>query len=233
MQDSILIKAPAKINLFLRILDQKEDGYHNIRTGVTFLDLYDEIKISFSNKNNLLYSGPFKPTTEKFDNDIIIKLLNHITLKKKKKINIKIKKNIPYQAGLGSASTNVAALIKGFQILDLINEIDKDFLVQLGSDVPVCYYGKNCLATGIGDKINKSINFPKYYFILVKPKVQILTKEMYKKIKKYNIFDKNYFNQTLGLKTLHEEDSGNDFERIARKENQEIAELLDFYHFLI
>ena len=38
MQDKIFIKTPAKINLFLRILDQKEDGYHNIRTGVTFLD---------------------------------------------------------------------------------------------------------------------------------------------------------------------------------------------------
>ena len=57
MQDSVVIKAPAKINLFLRIVGQKEDGYHNIRSGITFLDLHDELKITFSTKNNLIYSG--------------------------------------------------------------------------------------------------------------------------------------------------------------------------------
>ena len=85
MKNSVLIKAPAKINLFLRILGQRENGYYNIRTGITFLDLYDEIKISFSKKNNLFYSGPFRPVSDKFDNDIITKVLECISLKKQMK----------------------------------------------------------------------------------------------------------------------------------------------------
>ena len=56
MQDNIVIKAPAKLNLFLRIIGQKNNGYHIIRTGITFLDLYDEISISLSNINKLSYT---------------------------------------------------------------------------------------------------------------------------------------------------------------------------------
>ena len=84
MQDSIYIKAFAKVNLFLRILSQRENSYHNIRTGITFLDLHDEIKISKNNKHKLSYFGLFKPTFNKFKNDIIIKVLNHISLNNNK-----------------------------------------------------------------------------------------------------------------------------------------------------
>ena len=46
MKDSVFIRAPAKLNLFLNIIGQNNNGYHNIRTGITFLDLYDVINIS-------------------------------------------------------------------------------------------------------------------------------------------------------------------------------------------
>jgi len=232
MQDSVIIKAPAKINLFLRITGQKENGYHNIRTGITFLDLHDELKISFSKKNNLFYSGFFKPTSKEFKNDIIVKVLEKISLNKKTKLKIEIKKNIPSKAGLGSASTNAASLIKGFQKLKLINKIDNNILSQIGADVPACFYGKNCLATGIGNDVNTNISFPKYYFILVKPKIELSTIEMYKKIKDNIALNKSYIEQTADLKIIHKDDNGNDFEIIAKKENQEIYELLNFLSLL-
>ena len=65
MLNSIFIKAPAKLNLFLRIIDQKNNGYHIIRTGITFLHLHDEVNISVSNKNHISYAGPFKPISSK------------------------------------------------------------------------------------------------------------------------------------------------------------------------
>ena len=77
MQDSVIIKAPAKLNLFLRILGQNNNGYHFIRTGVTFLDLHDEINISLNDNNNLSYYGPFKPSSGVYENDIIIKVLKN------------------------------------------------------------------------------------------------------------------------------------------------------------
>ena len=83
MQDSLTIKAPAKLNLFLRILGQKHNGYHIIRTGITFLDLHDEISISLNNIDKISYSGPFKPSSAIYENDIIIKVLKKISIKKK------------------------------------------------------------------------------------------------------------------------------------------------------
>ncbi len=188
MKDSVSIRAPAKLNLFLRILGQKSNGYHIIRTGITFLDLYDEISISLSDTKKLSYSGPFQPTSSIFKNDIINKVLKKISIKQK--LKIKIIKNIPWQAGLGSASTDAASLLKGLKKLGLINEINNSFLFKIGADVPGCYYSQNCLATNIGDIINKNIKFPKYYFVLVLPKTRLSTKRMYSKIKKYVRFEK-------------------------------------------
>ena len=128
MQDKIFIKTPAKINLFLKIINKRNDGYHNIRSGVTFLDLCDEISIEVSDTQTIKYSGPFQPLLGIFENDIIIKTLNSLEFATHIKLNIKIKKNIPTQAGLGSASTNAAGLIKGLKILGIVNKKDSQLL---------------------------------------------------------------------------------------------------------
>ena len=228
MQDRIFVKTPAKINLFLRIINQRNDGYHNIRSGVTFLDLYDEMSIEVSDRQSVKYSGPFKPLSDIFENDIIIKTLDSLALAPNIKLNIDIKKNIPTQAGLGSASTNAAGLIKGLKNLGIVYKTDNKFLSNLGTDVPACLYGNDCLITGKGDKIYPLIDFPKYYFVLVKPDINFSTPTMYSKIKIYNIIDQQYNHQISNLTHIHEDDSGNDFEKIAIIENKEIKNLIDF-----
>ena len=228
MQNSIIIKAPAKLNLFLRIIGQKNNGHHIIRTGITFLDLCDEVKICLSDINNISYSGPFKPSSSIYENDIIVKVLNNIPINNRLKFKINITKNIPWKAGLGSASTDAASLIKGFEKLGLIRNIDNQLLSKIGADIPACYYGHNCLATGIGDQINSDIDFPKYYFVLVIPNVKLSTFEMYSRVSKYLKFDQDYFEKISHLKSLHEDDNGNDFEKIVKKEYKQILDLLNF-----
>ena len=72
MLNSVFIKAPAKLNLFLRILGLHNNGYHIIRTGITFIDLYDEVNISLNNINDLSYSGPFQPSSSTpYDRNIL------------------------------------------------------------------------------------------------------------------------------------------------------------------
>ena len=139
-------------------------------------------------------------------------------------MRFKIKKNIPWQAGLGSASTDAAALIKGFQKLGLIKKTSNELLSKIGADVPVCYYGKNCIATGIGDNINKSVNFPKYYFIIVYPKIHLSTLEMYNKLDEHLSLDINRFSNF----SFQAEDNINDFEKIIKNEYKKISELLFF-----
>ena len=119
MQDRIIIKAPAKINLFLHVLNKREDGYHNIKSGITFINLFDEVYIKKNNSMIINYSGAFKPPQDFFKDCIIKKTLKFLNLENKINLEINIKKNIPIQSGLGSASSNAAALIKGLEKLKI------------------------------------------------------------------------------------------------------------------
>ena len=225
MQDKIAIKAPAKINLFLHILNKRNDGYHNIKSGITFINLFDEVCIKKNNSMIIQYSGTFKPAHNFFEDCIIKKTLKFLNLDNKVNLKINIKKNIPIQAGLGSASSNAAALIKGLEKLEII-KMNKDykFYSQLGADIPVFLYGKNALVEGIGEKVFKH-EFPKYFFLLVKPETGFSTKKMYDKIS-VNHQDEHIANRSNNI--LNDDDQGNDFENIAIKENEEINQILKY-----
>jgi len=80
MLDKIIIKAPAKINLFLHVLNKRDDGYHNIKSGITFINLYDEVCIKKNNSMIIQYSGTFKPAQDFFEDCIIKKTLKFLNL---------------------------------------------------------------------------------------------------------------------------------------------------------
>ena len=227
IMDNIVVKAPAKINLFFRILNRREDGYHNIRSGITFINLFDEVNISMSNNTSVRYHGPFAPLRKIFYKDIIIKTLNILNIKKDIKLKISIKKNIPTKAGLGSASTDAAALIKGLFRMKVLKKTNDKLLSKIGADVPVCYYTDNCLVTGMGDQIYFNVKFPKYYFVLVKPNIDFSTSVMYEKIKTSSINLQNN-NKLNNLISVNKNDIGNDFEKIAKIKNKEISTILNF-----
>ena len=225
MPDKFIIKAPAKINLFFRILNKREDGYHNIRSGVTFINLFDDVSIEKSNTMTINYFGPFCPKKNNFKDCIINKTLQFLNLDNKIHLKINIKKNIPTQAGLGSASTNAAAFIKGLEKFNLIKiNNEYEYFSQIGADVPIFLYGKNALVKGMGDKIFEH-KFPKYYFLLVKPEFNFSTKKMYDKIN-LNIQYNNIVDHNKNI--VKDGDYGNDFVNIAINENEEINQILKF-----
>ena len=80
MDNSIIEKSPAKINLFLKILNRREDNYHNIRTGITSINLCDEIEVKPSNQFNVEYKGAFAPENNKFDDCIIKKIFSFLNI---------------------------------------------------------------------------------------------------------------------------------------------------------
>ena len=80
MDNSITEKSPAKINLFLKILNRREDNYHNIRTGITSINLCDEIEVKPSNQFNVEYRGAFAPDNNIFDDCIIKKIFSFLNI---------------------------------------------------------------------------------------------------------------------------------------------------------
>tara|TARA_B100000965_G_C19487120_1_gene711308 strand:- start:166 stop:1011 length:846 start_codon:yes stop_codon:yes gene_type:complete len=213
--------SPAKINLFLKIVSKREDGLHNLRSGITLINLFDEVSAEKSSKFQVVYKGQFAPTHNKFQDCIVEKIFSTFKLVKPNYC-FTIKKNIPVQSGLGSASSNAAAVIRILQKLKY-NEIKTLNFKMIGSDVPFFIQNQDSLVRGIGDIITKQI-FPKYYFLLVKPIQNCSTKEMYNEIKINEIkFDINN-----DIDEITEYDNGNDFELLADTKYTEISSLLKF-----
>lgn len=213
--------SPAKINLFLKIVSKRQDGYHNLRSGITLINLFDEVSAEKSSKFQVIYKGQFAPPNNKFEDCIVEKIFSTYKLIKPNYC-FTIKKNIPVQSGLGSASSNAAAVIRILQKLKY-KELKSINFKKVGSDVPFFIYNQDALVRGIGDITTKQI-FPKYYFLLVKPIQNCSTKEMYNEIKINEInFDINY-----DTDEITEYDNGNDFESLADNKYIEISSLLKF-----
>ena len=214
-------KSHAKLNLFLKIIDKRKDGYHNLRSGITLINLYDEVLAEESSAFKVKYIGKFAPKNEIFKNCIVEKIFSKFDLKKPNYC-FTIKKNIPIQSGLGSASSNAAAVIRILKKLNYkkLNTIN---FSEIGADVPFFVQNKDSLVRGIGDIIIKQI-FPKYFFLLIKPMQNCSTVEMYNLINSKEL----NFENTYDIEEITEYDSGNDFESIANYKYTEISSLLKY-----
>ena len=222
MPDKIIEKSPAKINLFLKIINRRDDGFHNIRTGITFIDLFDEITVQTHSKFQVIYTGSFAPKNNLFEDCIIDKLFTYIN-EDKPKLLFTISKNFPYEAGLGSASSNVASVIKILENLEIIKKKNIFDYVDLGSDIPIFLNQKDALVRGRGDLI-ANVHFPKYYFLLIRPSFKCSTKKMYDSFQPSD-FD---YNAEFDLEEINDQDSGNDFEKILKKNEPEFLSIINF-----
>ena len=195
------IAAPAKINLTLEVLDKREDGFHNIKSIMQAISLYDylTIQISDSTKTQIVLTGTSKDIP--YDNRNLIhkaadKFLEKTKIKNKK-IEIHTEKNIPIEAGLAGGSTDAAATFFGLNKLfnnPLTNEEIEEMCASLGSDLNFCLKGGTALCTGRGEKIQK-IETPNQYVTLIKPTgFGISAKEAYTKFSQMK--DKSVPNNT-------------------------------------
>jgi len=134
---SLIIKSPCKVNLGLKILNQRPDGYHNILSIFIQLDLYDILEFSPAKEISINFSNSLIPNELNSVNSAVEILSSYCNIDIKQKISIK--KNIPIGGGLGGGSSNAAytllALNKLYN-LNLSNLILEKLACKIGSDVP-------------------------------------------------------------------------------------------------
>ena len=184
---NLIVESPCKINLGLKVLNERDDGFHNISSIFIELNLFDFIEFKKSKNPIIEFKGANIPA-----DNTVFKALELI--KKYYNINfehtIKITKNIPLGAGLGGGSSNGASTLKSLNQLYSLNISDRELIVlskKIGSDVPFFINGGIKKVTGTGDII-KNIdytNLEKKYYLLVIPSFSISTSWAYKKIKKH------------------------------------------------
>jgi 4-diphosphocytidyl-2C-methyl-D-erythritol kinase len=178
----------AKINLGLNIISKRSDGYHNIETVFYPINLCDALEIVPAKEEQ----GIFKQTGISVDGDpqsnLVMQACRTIQqIAKLPEIDIYLRKNIPFGAGLGGGSSDAAFMLKllnNFAELNLSNEQLEEIAAQIGADCPFFIQNQPVFAKGIGNLFTPiDFSLAGYYLTLVKPDIHVSTKDAYANVK--------------------------------------------------
>ena len=177
--------APAKINLVLRVLRKRPDGYHDLASVMQQISIYDELHFTLRPEGIVLQCpGTDLPTNE--DNLIYRaarSIFNYAGYKAGVEINLN--KKIPSAAGLGGGSSDAATTLMALNDLCSLNVSQTELMkigAKLGADVPFFIFGKSAFAAGIGDRLQPLPDLPKLYLVLINPPFPLATKMVYENL---------------------------------------------------
>ena len=140
---SILLEAPAKLTLSLRVAGVREDGFHLIDAEMVTLNLVDKVRIT-PNEDGLNFDGPFSSGISTDSSNLVNRALALVG----RRARVHIEKNIPSGGGLGGGSADAAAILKWAGFTDL------EAASRLGADIPFCMIGGRARVQGIGEVID-------------------------------------------------------------------------------
>jgi 4-diphosphocytidyl-2-C-methyl-D-erythritol kinase len=181
----IPLRAHAKINIGLKILNKREDGYHNLETTFSTISLADEIKLEETGETIEIHCPGLNISQSDNLCDKAARLImaeNNI----KRGIKITINKHIPVGGGLGGGSADAAAVLKGLNTLWDLALSEEQLMARgkkLGCDVPFLIRGGAAYARGLGDEL-KYFKMPKMKLLLYYPGYPVSTKWAYEEYDK-------------------------------------------------
>src|SRR5512132_1629578 len=151
------VLAPAKINLSLKILGQRNDGFHEVETLIASISLYDEIGIEKRPEKGIKFRCD-DPSVPQGDDNLVIRAAKTFfeTTKIEAAVSIELKKKIPHGAGLGGGSSNAASVLLALEDLfetKLSREALAEMAEPLGSDVPFFLFQSAAVCKGHGEMV--------------------------------------------------------------------------------
>ena len=223
-------RAFAKVNLELRVLGERHDGYHEIRTVLQTIDLYDEIRVSPAKRFEFTAShGPGG------DSNLVVRAVRAFEEATSIEVALRMEliKRIPSGAGLGGGSSDAATTLLGLDRrfgTRLPGERLFGILETLGSDVPFFSVGGRALAVGRGERLFPLDDEADYWLVLVNPGLSIDTAEAYSWLTKSASFNNMLsfcarFVSPQGDAELVLETGPNDFETHVFRKFPELAEI--------
>lgn len=186
MSASLVERAPAKINLTLRVLGRRADGYHELESLVAFAELADTLVLQRGDNAALDVSGPFAAASGPAAENLVLKALGALRERVAglKAGRFMLEKNVPVAAGLGGGSADAAAALR---LLARLNDlaIDDPRLAAAaratGADVPVCLDPRARIMRGVGDELSAPLDLPSLSVLLVNPGVALATRDVFAK----------------------------------------------------
>ena len=231
------IRAPAKINLSLRVVGKRADGYHLLDTIMVPVSLYDEIDIrkvraAFRPSGDLIKIDCDHPSVPRGKENIVYRAAELILKKSRRAqpISIHLKKKIPIGAGLGGGSSDAAATLVGMnRLLKLrlsVAALEK-IALTLGADVPFFIRARPARARGIGERLRPLRSLPRFWSVILYPEFSVSTEWVYRNFRQK--LTKPLVNTSIATspKSFKELASGleNDLEGVTLKRYPEIEVL--------
>lgn len=173
--------APAKLNLMLRIVGRRPDGYHLLQTVFQFIELCDWLSFYPSDDGCVYLQSPLQGVAEA--DDLTVRAANLLKAETGCDLGvcIAVEKNLPMGGGLGGgssdAATTLVVLNKLWQ-LNLSTEKLMELGLSLGADVPIFVYGHSAWAEGVGEEVTK-ISPPEKWVVVIKPDCHVNTGEIF------------------------------------------------------
>jgi len=177
-------RAPAKINLSLRVIGRRADGYHELESLVVFAAIGDALTFRAGRKLALTVRGPTGESAGAVGDNLVLKAAQALAerIEGVKLGRFALSKRLPVAAGLGGGSADAAAALR---LLARANRlaIDDSRLREAaratGADVPVCLDPRSRLMCGVGDILSEPIDLRRLPAVLVNPRVAVPTKDVF------------------------------------------------------
>ena len=173
--------APAKLNLMLRIVGQRADGYHLLQTVFQFIDFCDWITFHAVDDERVSLQKTMPGVAEA--DDLTVRAANLLKAETgcESGVRIEVEKNLPMGGGLGGGSSDAATtlvVLNELWGLKLSMEKLMELGLSLGADVPVFVYGYSSWAEGVGEKLER-ISLHEQWIVVIKPECHVNTKEIF------------------------------------------------------
>jgi 4-diphosphocytidyl-2-C-methyl-D-erythritol kinase len=180
---ALIEEGRAKVNLTLRVIGRRTDGYHDIESVVAFADCADRLTLTPGSELTLQVSGPLAQACGAISDNLVLKAARLLgeNVPDLKVGSFTLDKVLPVAAGIGGGSADAAAALRLLAQLNGLSLDDERLLevaLATGADVPVCLASRACDMTGVGETL-MPVSLPIMPCVMVNPCVPVATRDVF------------------------------------------------------
>lgn len=189
--EAVHVRAPGKINVFMRVGAVRGDGYHDVATAYQAVSLYEDVRAYPADDISVSFRGSIDTSglcTD--DSNLAVKAAKLLAKRTGHGggVRLEIDKHVPVAGGMGGGSADAAATLVACDALwgtDLGREELLALAARLGADVPFALVGGTAIGTGRGDRLSPALATGQFHWVLALPEGQLSTPEVYRELDRH------------------------------------------------
>jgi 4-diphosphocytidyl-2-C-methyl-D-erythritol kinase len=224
MPETLSCPAPAKLNLMLRIVGQRTDGYHELQTVFQFIDRHDQLDFTLREDGQINLRSDLRSVSE--EDNLCVRAARLLQSRAGTGLgaDIRLNKVLPLGGGLGGGSSDAATTLVALNRLwrlDFHIETLKEMGLSLGADVPIFIHGQAAWAEGIGEALT-DLDPPEPWYLVVVPPCHVSTAEI------FHHPDLTRHSPRIKIRAFLQGNNRNDCLEVVRKRHPEVARAMDW-----